>query len=135
DLRTRLQSTLGRKFRIIRELTGGGVARIFLAEDTELEREVVIKGLAPHLVDAALVERFRNEVLQTARLQHPTIVALFDVGAIDGEDGQRVPFYIMPYVRGESLRSRLQHEGTLSLSAAVRVMRSVLDALVYAHTH
>jgi tetratricopeptide (TPR) repeat protein len=135
DLRTRLQSVLNGKFRIIRELTGGGMSRVFLAEEIALEREVVVKVLAPHLVDERAVQRFRHEALQTARLQHPTIVSVFDVGEIESGDGSTVPFYIMPYVRGESLRSRLQHDGALSVTTAARVLRSVLDALVYAHTN
>ena len=109
------------------------MSRVFLAEDLSLEREVVVKVLEPHLMDARAVTRFQNEVLQTARLQHPTIVSVFEVGTLTGEDGAQVPFYIMPYVRGESLRSRLEHDGMFSVNAALRVLRSVADALVYAH--
>ena len=135
DLRLRLQSALAGKFRILRELTGGGMSRVFLAEELALEREVVVKVLAPHLVDDDTVRRFNHEVMQTARLQHPTIVSVFHVGALEADDGTKTPFFIMPYVRGESLRSRLQHEGALSVNATLRVMRSLLDALVYAHAN
>jgi len=135
DLRLRLQSALAGKFRILRELTGGGMSRVFLAEDLALEREVVVKVLAPHLMHADSVRRFNNEVLQTARLQHPTIVSVFHVGAIEDDDGTHTPYFIMPYVRGESLRSRLQHDGSLPVNAALRVLRSMLDALVYAHAN
>lgn len=132
-LRAHLQSSLGMRFRIVRELTGGGMSRVFLAEEADLEREVAIKVLSPHLVDAELRERFRQEVLQTARLQHPTIVPLLDVGAVREESGIELPYYVMPYVRGESVRSRLTHEHQLSLGVVIRIMRNVLDALAHAH--
>ena len=109
------------------------MARVFLAEDAKLEREVVIKLLSPHLVDESLLARFEQEVLQTARLQHPTIVPLIDAGTVELGDGTTLPFYVMQYVRGESLRSRMLHEGHLSIGFVVRVMRNVLDALVHAH--
>ncbi len=135
DLREKLQATLRSRYRIARELTGGGMSRVFLAHDEQLQREVVVKVLSPELLDEARVERFRQEVLQTARLQHPTIIPVLDAGAIEDAAGHHVPFYIMPYARGESLRSRLHHEGHLSLSVSMRVLRSVFDALAYAHAH
>jgi serine/threonine-protein kinase len=135
DLRARLQQAYDGKFRIGRELTGGGMSRIFLAEDIQLERDVVIKVLSPHLVDDELIQRFRQEVLHTARLQHPTIVTLYDSGSITTADGRILPLYVMPYVRGESLRVRLQHEGSLSVNMSLRILRNVLDALAYAHAH
>jgi eukaryotic-like serine/threonine-protein kinase len=133
DLRTRLQGTIGHRFRVTRELTGGGMSRIFLAEELELEREVVIKVLAPGLVDDGMRTRFRHEVMQTARLQHPTIVPLLEVGSVSDDRGGEVPYFIMPYVRGGSLRSRLHDEHQLSLSLTVRILRNVLDALAHAH--
>jgi serine/threonine-protein kinase len=111
------------------------MSRVFLAEDTELEREVAIKVLSPDLVDDTLLARFRQEVLQTARLQHPTIVPLLGAGTLSDEQGREIPYYVMQYVRGESLRSRLLHEGQLSVSLTVKILRSMLDALVHAHAH
>ncbi len=135
DVRETLQAALGSKYRIARELTGGGMSRVFFAHDEQLEREVVVKLLSPDMLDEARIERFRQEVLQTARLQHPTIVPVIEVGAIQGTGGHRLPYYIMPYARGESLRSRMHQEGQLSLSATMRILRSVFDALAYAHAH
>jgi eukaryotic-like serine/threonine-protein kinase len=109
------------------------MSRIFLAEELELEREVVIKVLAPGMVDDGLRTRFRHEVMQTARLQHPTIVPLIEVGSVSDERGGELPYFIMPYVRGGSVRSRLEHEHQLSLSLALRLLRNVLDALAHAH--
>jgi len=135
DLRSTLESILGSTYRISRELTGGGMSRVFLAEETALEREVVIKVLAPDLVEPSHVERFRIEVLQTARLQHPSIVPVLAVGTVPDSLGRPVPYYVMPYVRGESLRSRMEREGRFSLSGSVRVLRELLEALVHAHSH
>jgi len=135
DLREKLQAALGPRFRVVRELTGGGMSRVFLATDEELEREVVAKILSPELIDEGRVDRFRQEVLQTARLQHPTIISILEVGAIEDMQGRHVPYYLMPYARGESLRSRMNHDGRLSVSVAMRVLRSVFDALAYAHAH
>jgi tetratricopeptide (TPR) repeat protein len=132
DLRRQLQDAFGDKYRVVRELTGGGMARVFLSEDTKLEREVVVKVLSPDLMDEQRLDRFRQEVLQTARLQHPTIVAVLDVGTIEAS-GRPVPYYVMPYVRGESLRSRLRHEPRLSVGLTIRILRGVLDALAHAH--
>jgi serine/threonine protein kinase len=99
------------------------MSRIFLAEELELEREVVIKVLAPGMVDEGLRTRFRHEVMQTARLQHPTIVPLIEVGSVSDERGGELPFFIMPYVRGGSVRSRLEHEHQLSLGLTLRLLR------------
>lgn len=135
DLRSKLQTALGDRYRISRELTGGGMSRIYLAEDRVLEREVVVKVLAPDLVDEERIGRFRLEVLQTARMQHPTIVPVIEVGAIEDTVGHHIPYYVMPYVRGESLRSRMQHDGRLSIGATVRILRNVFDALACAHAY
>ncbi|MGH7636572.1 MAG: protein kinase domain-containing protein [Gemmatimonadaceae bacterium] len=135
DLRSVLNDALGSKYRIIRELTGGGMARVFLGEEVALEREIVIKVLAPDLMDEMRIDRFRHEVMQTARLQHPTIVQLLEVGTVHDPGGRYLPYYVMPYVRGESLRSRLRQEGRVSVGTTIRVLRGALDALAHAHAH
>jgi serine/threonine-protein kinase len=135
DLRASLTEALGSGFRILRELSGGGMSRIFLAEELALDREVVVKVLAPELVGEGHLDRFRQEILQTARLQHPSIVPLLTVGTVRYPSGLQGPYYIMPYIRGETLRSRLQREGAFPTGATVRVLRDVLEALVHAHSH
>jgi len=134
-LKSRLQEIFGAKYRIIRELTGGGMSRVFLAEDPALEREVAIKVIAPELVDDTLLTRFRQEMLQTARLQHPTIVPILDAGTLVDNMGRSLPYFVMQYVRGESLRTRMLHEGQLSCSLSLRIFKSSLEALVHAHAH
>jgi serine/threonine protein kinase len=132
-LAEQLQETCRDKYRIVRELTRGGMSRVFLARDIKLERDVAIKVLSPDLVDPTLIERFRLEVAQAARLQHPTILPLIEVGSINLDGKRPVPFYVMPYAPGESVRSRLSYGGPFSVSATIRLLRDVLGALEHAH--
>ncbi len=127
DLTEQLQKALGSNFAIIRELGGGGMSRVFLADDTALRRAVVIKVLHPELAAGVNAERFNREVLLSARLQHPHIVPVLSAGQIDG-----LPYYVMPFVKGESLRERIA-SGPLSISETVGIMGDVAKALGYAH--
>ncbi len=129
DLLDRIQRALGASYRIERDL-GGGMSRVFVAEDLRLGRKVVLKVLPPELAGGVNVERFEREVRLAARLQHPHIVPLLDAGSAGD-----LPYYLMPLVEGESLRSRLVREGELPLGEAVRLLREILDALAYAHAH
>ena len=90
------------RYRIERELGRGGMATVWLAEDTKHGRKVAIKVLAGDAASAIGEERFRREIAILARLQHPHIVPLHDSGATGG-----VLWYVMPHVEGESLRARL----------------------------
>lgn len=127
DLRERLQRALGDKYALERELGGGGMSRVFLAEDQSLARKVVIKVLAPELAATLNVERFAREVKVAARLQHPHVAPILSAGDADG-----LPFYVMPYVDGKSLRHRLQRE-RLPVNEAVAIWKDILRALEYAH--
>jgi eukaryotic-like serine/threonine-protein kinase len=127
DLRDRLQHALGATYVVERELGGGGMSRVFLAEDVRLGRHVVVKLLSPDLSAGVSTERFEREIRLAARLQHPHIVPLLSAGDVDG-----LPYYTMPYVAGASLRERLQ-AGPLSLHDAQSVLRDVARALAYAH--
>ncbi len=111
------------------------MSRVFLAEEISLNREVVVKVLSPDLVGEEFLARFEQEILQTARLQHPSIVPLLSVGTLTYPSGSRGPYYIMPYIRGETLRSRLLREGAMSAGACHRVLRDVLEGLLHAHRH
>ncbi len=102
ELLEQLRNSLGDAYSIEAELGGGGMARVFLAEETALRRRVVIKVLPPDVSSAVSLERFKREVHLAARLQHPHIVPLFSVGEVDG-----MAFYTMPYIEGQSLRARL----------------------------
>ena len=129
DLREQLQQTVGTAYRIDRELGGGGMSRVFVARDTALKRDVVIKVLAPELAGDVSNDRFAREIELAAQLQHPNIVPLLSAGETDG-----LPFYSMPFVDGESLRARLARAGELPVRDAVSILRDVARALAYAHT-
>jgi serine/threonine-protein kinase len=129
DLRSRLSSTLGAAYTLDRELGGGGMSRVFIADETALARKVVVKVLHPELAAAVSVERFRREIQLAARLQHPNIVPVLSAGVSDG-----LPYYTMPYVEGESLRARMTR-GALDAPEAVRILRDVAAALSYSHEH
>jgi serine/threonine-protein kinase len=124
----RLTAALADRYRIERELGAGGMATVFLAHDLKHERDVAIKVLHPDLGAALGGERFLSEIRTTAKLQHPHILPLLDSGAADG-----LLFYVMPYVAGETLRSRLERERQLPLDDAIQIAREIADALGAAH--
>ncbi|HEU5170435.1 MAG TPA: serine/threonine-protein kinase, partial [Gemmatimonadales bacterium] len=128
ELPDRLATALGSAYRIERELGGGAMSRVFVAEELDLGRRVVLKVLPPDLSAGVSEERFRREIQLAARLQHPHIVPLLSAGrAADALH------YVMPFVEGESLRHRLAREGSLCLPDAIRIIRDVAEALSYAH--
>jgi len=106
------------------------MSRVFLAEDRALQRQVVVKVLQQDMAAGVSPERFRREIQLAAKLQHPHIVPLLSSGEIDG-----TPYFTMPFIEGESLRSRLGREGELPVAESVRVLRHVASALSYAHKH
>jgi len=130
ELREQLQHSLGATITLERELGGGGMSRVFVATDNALSRAVVVKVLPPEMSAAVSIERFKREISVAARLQHPHIVPLLSAGEMDG-----VPYFTMPFVRGESLRARLARHGEMPISEAVRVLREIASALAYAHAH
>ena len=129
-LREQLHIGLSGNYRIERELGRGGTATVFLAQDLKHHRPVALKVLHPDLAAALGPERFRREIGFVARLQHPHIVTLLDSGETGGQ-----LWFTMPYVEGETLRSRLQREQRLPLEEALAVAREVGRALDYAHEH
>ncbi len=126
----RLQAALAGRYVLERELRGGGMSRVFVAEETDLGRKVVIKVLPPELAAGLSIDRFRREIQLAASLQHPHIVPLLAAGHA-GE----LLYYTMPLVEGESLRARLAREGELPVAESARILRDVADALSYAHRH
>jgi len=130
ELKDQLQRTLGDNYSLERELGGGGMSRVFVAEETSLGRKVVVKVLPPDLAASVNVERFRREIQLAAKLQHPLIVPVLAAGISDG-----LPYYTMPFIEGESLRARISRTGELPIHDAVRIMRDMLSALSYAHEH
>ncbi len=126
-LRDELQRTLGADYTLERELGGGGMSSVFVARDNGLGRTVVVKVLPYELAATVSVDRFKREIMLSAALQHPHVVPVLSAGETDG-----LPFFIMPFVEGESLRVRLGR-GPLSAREAVNIMKDVARALAYAH--
>ncbi|HEV8356593.1 MAG TPA: protein kinase [Gemmatimonadales bacterium] len=133
DLRSDLQATLGSGFRVTRELAGGGMSRVFVAEEELLQREIVVKLLPPDLMAGLSVQRFQAEIQHAARLQHPHIVPVLSAGIVEYEGGTRGPFYTMPYIRGQTLRARLERDGALPPDEVRRILLDIVDALTHAH--
>jgi hypothetical protein len=127
SLRDALSTALGSTFTLGDELRGG-MARIFVATDSALARRVVVKTLGEVPLDGPQADRFRREILMAAGLQHPNMVPVLSVGAT--QDG--TPYYVMPYVDGETLRQRLAR-GAMSPHEVTVVLRDVLRALAAAH--
>jgi serine/threonine-protein kinase len=125
----RLKTSLADRYTVDRELGQGGMATVFLATDIRHDREVAIKVLNPELAATIGAERFEREIKLAAKLQHPHILGMFDSGSADG-----LLFYVMPFVKGESVRDRLDREGQLPVEDAVQITLEVADALGYAHT-
>jgi TolB-like protein len=124
----RLTAALAGKYDIVRELGRGGMATVYLATDAKHEREVAIKVLLPELSATLGAERFEREIRVAAKLQHPHILGLFDSGSADG-----LLYYVMPFVKGESVRDRIDREGMLPIEDAIQITLEVNDALGYAH--
>src|SRR5215213_2890566 len=122
---------VGGRYTIERELGRGGMAVVYLARDRKHDRPVAIKILRPETVAGEAAQRFLREIQIQARLQHPNILPLLDSGTTD--EAPPRPFYVMPYVEGETLRQRLTREGALPVSEALRLVRETGEALHYAH--
>lgn len=122
-----LTASLGGTYRIERDLGGGGMSHVYVASDTALGRQVVVKQLSSELTGAVDGERFDREIRLAARLQHAHIVPLLTAGEAGGR-----PFFTMPFVDGETLAERIRR-GPMSVRDATRILRDVASALAYAH--
>ena len=124
-----LESAVADRYQVERELGQGGMATVYLAHDLRHDRKVALKVLKPELAAVLGADRFVVEIKTTAALQHAHILPLFDSGEAGG-----FLYYVMPFVQGETLRTRLDRETQLGVSEAVRIATDVADALHYAHT-
>src|SRR5690349_6107476 len=123
-----LQDALGANYQLDRELTGGGMSRVFVAIDRVLGRKVVVKVLPPELAAGVNRDRFRREIQVAAQLQHPHIVPLLSAG----EQGDLL-WYTMPYIEGESLRAALERKRKFTAREIMRILHDIVDALSFAH--
>ncbi len=134
--RTRRATELGvdrildQRYRILEPIGTGGSSQVYLAQDTALGREVAVKVLDPQAsADNTLRKLFVKEARALAQLSHPNIVAVFDVGEVDG-----LPFIVMEYVPGLSLKQRIERAGALPLADAVRLTDGIASGLAFAHS-
>jgi serine/threonine protein kinase/Tfp pilus assembly protein PilF len=123
-----LNTALAGRYEIESELGTGGMATVYGARDVKHERQVAIKVLRPDITAAIGRDRFLREIRIVAQLNHPHILPLYDSGEID-----ELLMYVMPLVRGESLRDRLKRDSTLSIADTLQITKDVADALAYAH--
>ena len=127
DLLADLQAHFGNTYALERELGGGGMSRVFVARDERLDRRVVIKLLPPSVTATISAERFKREIMLAAGLQHPNIVPVLSAGEFGA-----LPYFIMPFIDGESLRARMMR-GPLSVRETVTILKDVVRALAFAH--
>jgi eukaryotic-like serine/threonine-protein kinase len=125
-----LSTALAGRYQVERELGQGGMATVYLAEDLKHRRRVALKVLKPELAAVLGAERFIQEITTTAALQHPHILPLFDSGEAGG-----FLYYVMPFIDGETLRSRLDRDTQLGIGESVKIAAAIADALDYAHRH
>ena len=128
ELFVELQQTFGSNYTVKRELRGGGMARVFVAHDETLGREVIVKVLPPELTYGFSAARFTREFKLAATLQEPHIVPVLTAGQTVGG----LPFYTMPFVRGESLRVHIKR-GRIPLEECMTILHDIARALAYAH--
>ena len=128
DISVELGATLAGRYRVERELGHGGMATVFLAEREDGAGPVAIKVLHPQFAAALGPERFHREIEILARLRHPHIVPV-----LDSDEAGALLYLVMPYVPGENLRSRLEREGQLPVSAVLSIAADIASAVDYAH--
>jgi len=125
-----LTASLRSSYEIEKEIGQGGMATVYRARDLRHQRTVAVKVLLPELAATLGTQRFLQEIRIAANLTHPHILPVHESGEAGG-----FLYYVMPYIEGESLRARLDHEHELPIGDVVRILREVADALSYAHAH
>ncbi len=125
---TALSGVLANRYRIEGVIGAGGMATVYRARDLQHDTTVAIKLPRPELVMQLGADRFAREIQISTQLQHPHIVPVFDSGTFEG-----LPFYVMPFVQGETLEHRLKREGALAIEEALEIACEVADGLAYAH--
>ena len=126
----RLQTALSDRYKLQREIGRGGMATVYEAQDLKHRRSVAVKIFHPGLAESLGPERFQREIQIASQLSHPHILTLFDSGEAGG-----FLYYVMPFVRGESLRARLRRDPQLPVGEALRIARDIASALSYAHAY
>src|SRR5437867_5992499 len=127
-VRAALEAKLQAQYRVVRLLGGGGMGAVYLARDLALDREVAIKVVKTDSSAREVHDRLRREARTAAKLSHPNIVPLHAFGEVEG-----MPYFVMGYVRGESLAARLRRDGKLPEEETRRIVADLAEALDHAH--
>lgn len=132
DLRiAAFERVLGFKYKILAKAGVGGFAEVYLGEHTQLGRKVAIKILhGSYAGQPEMIERFRRESKSAAKLSHPNIIDIYDVG-----EGEGINYFVMKYVEGETLGKKMHRDKQMAPGEAISIIRQVADALAYAHDH
>ncbi len=126
-----IEQALGHKYKVLRKIGSGGFADVYLGEHAQLGREVAIKILTrSHSAEEEMVERFRRESKAAAKLSHPNIIDIYDVG-----ESREIYYFVMKYISGETLARKMQREKKVPPVDAIYIVRQIADALSYAHEH
>jgi serine/threonine protein kinase len=125
-----IADALSPRYRLERLLQSGAAADVYLGDDTTLGRRVAVKVLRDEMAATVNAERFMSEIRVAAALRHPNIVPVYDSGDVGG-----LPYYVMPFIDGETLRARLARVGRLPLAETLRIAEDVTRALHFAHRH
>ena len=124
-----MSTLLGNRYELIERIGDGGMAEVYRAHDKMLDRFVAVKILHPQFTsDEAFVKRFRREAQGAAKLSHPNIVSIYDVGDCDGKY-----YIVMEYVKGETLKDKIKREGPLPINTALQIAEEIASALENAH--
>ena len=124
-----LNRTLDNRYTILERIGGGGMADVYRAHDKLLDRSVAVKVLRPQFTDdEEFISRFRREAQAAAKLSHPNIVNIYDVGF-----DEQVYYIIMEYISGETLKDKIDREAPLPVETAVRIAMEIAEALEHAH--
>ncbi len=126
-----IEKALNFKYKILKKIGVGGFAEVYLGEHATLGRKVAIKILRHGFAgEDEMIERFRRESKSAAKLSHPNIIDIYDVGENDG-----IYYFVMKYVEGETLGKKMQRDRKVAPNEAVFIIKQVADALAYAHDH
>src|SRR5437868_1282331 len=121
-------SIIAQHYRVERELGRGGMATVYLCTDLRDNNKVAVKVLRHELGSAVVIERFLREIAFASELDHPQIPKVLGSGVIDG-----LPYYVMTYINGESLKKRIMREAQLAIPDALKIMCDVIEPTAYAH--
>lgn len=121
--------TIDARYVIEKRIARGGMATVYRARDTRLDRPVALKIMYPHLAESAdFVARFRREARAAAKLTHPGVVAVYDQGSAQGSS-----YLVMELIKGPNLRTYLRSQGCLTVGEALKITKEILQALAAAH--